>query len=97
MDIVSLFQVSSPLAVVTCIPNTHTHTHTHARPLEHSNVTSYDGQRGWTALHTAAEYGHQDVVKYLIEKGASVDVVNKVCCVCMLCVIVQICSSFVFP
>jgi len=86
VDIVSLFQVSSPLlAVVICIPNTHTHTHTHthtyANPLEHSNVTSYDDQWGMTPLHGAARNGHQDVVKYLIEKGASVDAVDTVCCV----------------
>ena len=98
VDIVSLFQVSSPLAVVTCIPHTHTHTctHTHAHPLEHSNATSYDGQLGYTPLHFASLHGLQDVVKFLIEKGASVDAVDTVCCVC-LCVIVQICNSFVFP
>ena len=29
--------------------------------------------RGWTALHEAALYGHVDVAKFLIAKGADVD------------------------
>ena len=63
--------------------HTHTHTHTYVHPLEHSNATSYDVQYGHTPLNTASLFGNQDVVKYLIEKGASVDAVDKVCCVCV--------------
>ena len=33
---------------------------------------------GETALHTASSKGHIDVARYLLEKGATVNILNKV-------------------
>ena len=35
-------------------------------------------QSGSTAVMLAAEYGHKDVVLFLTQKGANLDLVNKV-------------------
>jgi ankyrin repeat protein len=37
------------------------------------DVNAVDPQRGWTLLHGAAFWGWNDVVKYLVEKGAKLD------------------------
>ena len=37
-------------------------------------MNTVDPQRGWTPLHGAAFWGWNDVVKYLVEKGAKLDV-----------------------
>jgi len=38
------------------------------------DVNTVDPQRGWRPLHGAAFWGWNDVVKYLVEKGAKLDV-----------------------
>ena len=37
-----------------------------------------ENQDGWTALIGASFYGHKDVVKLLTDKGAKLDIQNKV-------------------
>jgi ankyrin repeat protein len=37
------------------------------------NVNAVDPQRNWTLLHGAAFWGWNDVVKYLVQKGAKID------------------------
>ncbi len=37
-------------------------------------------QDGWTALMLASEDGHTEMVKYLIEASASVDIQTQVIC-----------------
>ena len=37
-------------------------------------------QGGVTALHTAAYYGHVEIVDYLVSAGADMKITNKVCC-----------------
>ena len=39
-------------------------------------------QIGWTALHLASSKGHLDIVKYLIEKGADINIKIKVSVYC---------------
>ena len=40
----------------------------------------YVFQRGWTALHLAAQEGNIDVAKLLIEAKAQVNIQEEVCC-----------------
>ncbi len=40
-------------------------------------------QDGWTALMFASQNGHTEVVKFLIEANASVDIQNQVICYCV--------------
>ena len=35
-------------------------------------------QIGWTALMHASQYGHLPVVEYLVQKGADINIQNKV-------------------
>ena len=32
---------------------------------------------GGTALHAAAQYGHMDIVKLLLDRGANIEIMNK--------------------
>ncbi|XP_063956306.1 death-associated protein kinase 1-like isoform X1 [Lytechinus pictus] len=45
------------------------------------NLTTYDpdqkNKHGETALHLAAGYGHVDIIRYLQDKGATIDVADK--------------------
>lgn len=45
-------------------------------------LTSFSFQNGNTALMEASENGHSDVVKTLLENGASIQMQNKVCVLC---------------
>ena len=45
----------------------------------------YCVQSGWTALHTASIYGYLDIVKYLVENGADVNIKDNVSGYCHYC------------
>jgi ankyrin repeat protein len=37
------------------------------------------GENGWTPLHEAISYGHDHVCRYLISRGANVNLLNENC------------------
>ena len=41
-------------------------------------------QGGWTALYIAAQKGHIDIVKHLIENGANINAAMTVCFAMMM-------------
>ena len=43
------------------------------------DVVVDDVQDGWTALYIAAQNGHIDIVKHLIENGANINATDEVC------------------
>ena len=44
--------------------------------LEHGVDVNVAGQYGWTALHAATYQGINDVMQYLIDKGANIDAMD---------------------
>ena len=43
-----------------------------------ADVDSTKGYSGWTALHLAAFWDHEETVRILIEQGATVDIISAV-------------------
>jgi ankyrin repeat protein len=44
----------------------------------HASLVSASSQKGWTPLNSAADKGHEGVVKLLVEAKAAVDAANEV-------------------
>lgn len=45
--------------------------------VEKGAIVDYDNNKSGTALQWAANFGHKDIVSYLIEKGVNVNYVDK--------------------
>ena len=68
---------------------TYTHTRTYTHTLQPGFQINSELLNGRNALHYAADYGQAEVIKYLIQKGAKLDVsvyvsVSVCMCVCFL-------------